>query len=229
VRIDPQIAFSDGAQRLPSLLAPMNPEVSSGAYHALAHVETELVCPDATTRVPNFADLYKTYFNFVWSSARYLGIERADTDDVVQEVFITIHRRLGTLQQSSSLRSWIYGVTRRIASAYHRSKRTAVITTDTARLEPELLQPECASPLRMAEQSEDAELLWRLLLELDESKREIIVLAELHELTAPEIAAAIDVPLNTVYSRLRAARQELEAALLRNDARNRWRVRACAN
>ncbi|MGC4069779.1 MAG: sigma factor-like helix-turn-helix DNA-binding protein [Polyangiaceae bacterium] len=61
-------------------------------------------------------------------------------------------------------------------------------------------------------------LLWGLLAKLDASKRETFVLAELEEMTAPEIAAALEVPLNTVYTRLRAARLELEAALARHHA-----------
>jgi RNA polymerase sigma-70 factor (ECF subfamily) len=178
--------------------------------------------------MPKFVDLYKTYFNFVWSSARYLGVDQGEMDDVVQEIFITIHARIDTLQHPESLRSWIYGITRRIVSTYHRNRRTALITTDTVRLEPEMLQPEKISPLQMAEQVEQAELLWNLLEELDDAKREIIVLAELRELTAPEIAAAIDIPLNTVYSRLRAARQELEEALRRHSARSERRARVCA-
>jgi RNA polymerase sigma-70 factor, ECF subfamily len=224
-----RVAFFDGTRSLSQLLHPKKPEVGSAVRRAPAQGETELIRPGATIRMTNFADLYRSYFDFVWSSARYLGVEGCDMDDVVQDVFITIHKRLDTLQRPSSLRSWIYGITRRIASAYHRTKRTALIAADTVHLEPELLQPERASPLRMAERSEQAELLWNLLEELEPSKRETIVLAELHELTAPEIAAAIDVPLNTVYSRLRAARRELEEALLRRGARDRWRARACAD
>lgn len=182
-----------------------------------------------TIRMTNFVDLYKKYFDFVWSSARYLGVAEAEMDDVVQEVFITIHSRISTLQKPESLRSWIYGITRRIVSTYHRNKRTALITADTARLEPEMLQPERASPFQIAEQTEQTELLRGLLEELDASKREVIELAELHEMTAPEIAAAIEIPLNTVYSRLRAAKLELEDAFRRYNARTQWQARACAN
>lgn len=177
----------------------------------------------------SFVDLYKMYIDFVWSSARYLGVDPCEMDDVVQEIFITIHARIETLQDPNALRSWIYGITRRIVSTYHRNRRTALITTDTAFLGPEMLQPERESPQRIAEQSEQAQLLWSLLNELDASKREVIVLAELREMTAPEIAATIDIPLNTVYSRLRVARQELEEVLRRHNAQAERRVRACAS
>jgi RNA polymerase sigma-70 factor (ECF subfamily) len=159
--------------------------------------------------------------------ARYLGVSASEMDDVVQEVFITIHGRMCTLQRRESLRSWIYSIIRRIVSTHHRTKRTSLIMTGIVRMEPDMLQPEWATPQRLAEQSEQAQLLWSLLDELDDPKREIVILADLEEMTAPEIAAAIDIPLNTVYSRLRTARQELEQALRRHRARAQWRGHEC--
>src|ERR1039457_374138 len=173
-----------------------------------------------TALLPSFANLYNAYFDFVWSTARYLGVEQSEIDDVVQEVFFTIYGRLHTIERPESLRSWIYGVVRRIVSKYHRNKRTRLIETGAERIEPEMLQPEWRTPQHMAEQHEQTTLLWSLLEKLDASKREVFVLAELEEMTAPEIADAVGVPLNTVYSRLRVARQELEEALQRCRARS---------
>ncbi len=172
-----------------------------------------------TALLPSFANLYNTHFDFVWSTARYLGVGPSEIDDVVQEVFFTIYGRLHTIERPESLRSWIYGVVRRIVSKYHRNKRTRLIETGTERIEPEM-QPEWRTPQHLAEQHEQATLLWSLLEKLDTSRREVFVLAELEEMTAPEIADAVGVPLNTVYSRLRVARQELEEALQRCRARS---------
>ncbi|HEY5959067.1 MAG TPA: RNA polymerase sigma factor [Polyangiaceae bacterium] len=176
-----------------------------------------------TTSMPSFADIYKTYFSFIWSITRYLGVERAEVDDVVQEVFVIIHRRMHSIEQPASLRSWIYSIIRRTVSRYHRTKRTKLINTGTERVEPETLQLDWSTPQSLAEQTEQVELLQSLLDKLDAPKREVFVLVELEEMTAPEIAAAIGVPLNTVYSRLRAARQELDEALQRHLAGNKVR------
>jgi RNA polymerase sigma-70 factor (ECF subfamily) len=169
-----------------------------------------------TMQVPSFADVYNTYIGFVWSMTRYLGVERGDLDDVVQEIFVIIHARLHTIEQPESLRSWIYSIIRRSASRYYRTKRTKLINTGT---EPEKVPADLCTPQQMAETSEEVELLQSMLEKLDEPKREVFVLTEVEEMTAPEIAAAIGIPLNTVYSRLRAARQELEQALQRHQAR----------
>ncbi len=169
--------------------------------------------------VPGFLELYRTYLDFVWSMTRYLGVQQSELDDIVQEIFVVIHRRLHTIKQPESLRSWIYSIVRRAVSGYHRTKRTRLIETGTTRVEPDALQCEWCTPQRIAEQSEQMRLLLTLLEKLDAPKREVFVLAELEDMTAPEVAAAVKVPLNTVYSRLRAARQELELALERQYAR----------
>jgi RNA polymerase sigma-70 factor, ECF subfamily len=176
--------------------------------------------------VPSFPELYQRYLGFVWSCTRRMGVREDEVDDVVQEVFIVIHGKLATLEQPESLRSWIYGIIRRTASTYHRARRAKVASAVALNSEPEMHYPQQPSPLDLAEQSDDVKLLWSLLSKLDPPKREVFVLAELDEMTAPEIASAIEVPLNTIYSRLRAARQELEAALVRHHAETGQRGRS---
>ena len=195
------------------------PSPTSAVRTEPTNARSALICERLISNVPSFADLYTTYFNFVWSMSRFLGVDAGELDDVVQDIFVIIYERLHTLEQPESLRSWIYGIVRRVVSKYHRTKRTAVIKSGTVRLEPELLSPEIRTPEQMTGQTEEAKLVWNMLQKLDAPKREIFVLAEVGEMTAPEIAAAIDIPLNTVYSRLRAARQELEEALQRLHAR----------
>lgn len=170
-------------------------------------------------RVPSFAELYKNYFGFVWSCTRRLGVSNAEIDDIVQEIFIVINSRLATLQQPESLRSWIYGIARRTVSTYRRAKRAKAASTAALNAQPELQYPQIPSPQQLAELSDQARFLWTLLEKIDPAKREVFVLAEFDEMTAPEIAAAIEVPLNTIYSRLRAAKQELEEAVQRHYAR----------
>jgi RNA polymerase sigma-70 factor (ECF subfamily) len=84
------------------------------------------------------------------------------------------------------------------------------------------------TPLELKEQSDQVELLWTLLGELEEVKREIFIMAELDELAVPEIAECLQIPLNTAYSRLRAARQAFQQAHERHMARERrggsWRA-----
>ncbi|MBN1612708.1 MAG: sigma-70 family RNA polymerase sigma factor [Polyangiaceae bacterium] len=169
---------------------------------------------EPTPRVPPFSAIYRDYFDFVWSSARRQGVGLGVIDDLVQEVFIVIHARIGTLEHPESLRSWIYGIVRRTVSTHHRSRRARAGAT-TPPFEVRAWQP---TPLDAAEHRDEVRLLSTLLETLDSPKREVFVLAELEELTAPEIAGVLGIPLNTAYSRLRAARQAFDQALARHNA-----------
>jgi len=172
--------------------------------------------------VPEFSELYRQYLDFVWSAARRQGVGRDAIDDLVQEVFVVIHSRLPSLEQPESLRSWIYGIVRRTVSTYRRARRVREGHADVELAEDREIR--IPTPLDLVEHQEDVKLLSLLLTSLDPPKREVFVLAELEELTAPEIAAVLEIPVNTAYSRLRAARQEFEQALIRHNARRGGRA-----
>ena len=174
--------------------------------------------------VPSLESIYKQYFDFVWSSVRRFGVSPAAMDDVVQEVFIVIHSRLHTLEQPKALRSWIYGIVRRTVSGHHRSRRVREASGAALATEPNALP---RTPLDLVEQNDQVKLLFSLLEELDEPKREVFLMAELDELSVPEIAEILEIPLNTAYSRLRAARQAFDEALVRHSARSEGRGRRC--
>lgn len=187
-------------------------------------------CSEApSTRTATFASVYRQYFDFVWSTVRRLGAEPASQDDLVQEVFMVIHAKLDTLERPDALRSWIYGVVRRTVSTHRRAKRSRAGTshaysfnaeaeTDVASAEP--------TPLEQTQTNAELALLAHLLDSLDEPKREVFALVELQELTVPEASEALGIPLNTAYSRLRAARQAFDAALTRHEAREKARREA---
>jgi RNA polymerase sigma-70 factor (ECF subfamily) len=154
------------------------------------------------------------------------GVGEGDVGDVVQEVFVVIHAKLPTLRQPESLRSWIYGIVRRTVSGHRRSQRADAVSDAALALASVTDAPSQASPQALTEQAAQMQLLWSLLAELDEPKREVFILAEVEEMTAPEIAEALEIPMNTVYSRLRTARAAFEVALARHEARAAFPRRA---
>jgi RNA polymerase sigma-70 factor (ECF subfamily) len=173
--------------------------------------------------VPSFHSVYRQYVDFVWSSARRLGVDAEAMDEVVQEVFIVIHAKLETLEKPEALRSWIYGVVRRTVSTHRRAKRARSAVGMAIGFDERRAVSSAPTPLEQTETNADLRLLASLLEELDEAKREVFALVELQELTVPEVAELLEIPLNTVYSRLRAARQAFDAALARRQARSAGR------
>ena len=166
------------------------------------------------------ADIYREHFDFVWRSLRRMGVAPGSMDDAAQDVFLVVHRKLATFQRRSSLKTWLFGIVARVAHDHRRSEKRK---GDPVRFgEPAALDrlPDRATPgpMQRAEQSASIRLLEELLSRMTPEKREVFFLAELEQMTAPEIGEALGIPLTTVYSRLRAARIEFEEALSRHRA-----------
>lgn len=193
------------------------PGVLAGSAPSLAVPELDFPAGRALT----LTDVYESQFDFVWRSARRLGVTSLHVDDVVQEVFLVVHRRLSEFEGRSSLKTWLFAITRRVVRDHRRSARRKP-TEPFGADEP----ADCPSNAADAQltQLEDARLLHALLDELDEDKRDVFVLAELEQMTGPEIAEALEENLNTVYARLRAARSAFDAAVTRERARSARRL-----
>jgi RNA polymerase sigma-70 factor (ECF subfamily) len=161
--------------------------------------------------VPTLAEVFRQYASFVWRALRRLGVPEGDVDDVCQEVFVVVHRKLGDFEGRSSLRTWIYGICARTASDYRRSGRVRrEVVTDSPPDAAHDGGQHDALALRQARAKLD-----RILDELDDDKRAVFVLYEIEELTMAEVAEAIGCPLQTAYSRLHAARKLVEAGVAR--------------
>lgn len=146
----------------------------------------------------------------------------ASLDDVVQEVFVIVHRRLGEFEGRSALRTWLFGITLRVARDH---RRQAARKGPEAAVDPDTLRANAPGPAEAMEKAEAARVLHAILDEMDDERREVFVMAELEQMTMPDIAGTLGVNVNTAYARLRAARQAFEAALARHRARDEWRLR----
>jgi RNA polymerase sigma-70 factor (ECF subfamily) len=195
---------------------------ASSAHHQgfMATSPAEAADPAATTLadsepprpVPSFHELCTHYFDFVWKCARAFGCKSDEIDDAVQDVFLVIQRRHADLKEERLARAWIYSITRRVVSSQRRRRRGH---DSLAAPDVDSLRSTEQSPLAAAEHNVEVRVLSTLLDGLDERKREVFVLSEILEMSGREIAETIGVPMNTVYSRLRAAREEFDAAVKR--------------
>lgn len=176
-----------------------------------------LDAPTQKAEVLTFETIYEQYFDFVWSMTRRFGVPPEAMDDVVQEVFMVVHRKAATLENPSAMRSWLYSIVRKCASGHHRKAKLSRHTDVGVDDMPDVAIAQ--SPADLAERSDNVRHLWQLLESLDAPKREVFIMAELGELSAPEISEALDIPLNTAYSRLRHAREAFEVAVARHRAR----------
>jgi RNA polymerase sigma-70 factor (ECF subfamily) len=158
-----------------------------------------------------FDAVYADYFDFVWRSLRRLGVSEGAVDDAVQEVFLVVHRRLAAFEGRSSIKTWIFGIALRVAKDCRRASRRK---GPHEPLDDSLPDP-AVRPDDALANAEVVTFVERFLARLDADKRAVFILAELEEMTAPEIADALGVRLNTVYSRIRAVRGAFEEEVAR--------------
>ena len=171
---------------------------------------------------PTFESVYGAGFTHVWHTLRRLGVPEADLEDAAHEVFVVVHRRLDTYEPARSLKAWLTGIAYRVASDdRRRAHRREERPTDAATLEA------CADAAPGADElvsrAQARALVLRALESLPLERRLVFVMAELDEVPGPEIAHALELPLNTVYSRLRLAREDFAQAVRRLQARQSTR------
>jgi len=151
-----------------------------------------------------FRSIVEGHSKMVRRRLRRLRVPERDLHDMSQEVFLVVHRKLDTGQDKNSLASLLNGVCVRVASSYHRTafnRRRAKSDDASFDVEPDD-EPSLEEELH-------ARLLWNrvfgALRELDDDQRKIVMLHDLDESAMSRVAEAVGCPLQTAYSRLRAA------------------------
>ncbi len=178
--------------------------------------------PAATGTVPTFEHIYTEQFDYVWRTARRLGVKPDEADDVVQEIFIAVHNLLPRYE-SGNIRGWLYSIAVHTVMHHHRSRRRTRDEEASDELDA-VPDPSGLGPESSAATGESIRLLERLLDRLDTEKRAVLVLAGIEQKSLAEIAVILDLNINTVASRLRTAREQIQEGLARHRARERWRT-----
>jgi RNA polymerase sigma-70 factor, ECF subfamily len=148
------------------------------------------------------SELVESFTPFVLRTLKYHSVAERDLDDVCQEVFIVIFRRLPEFDRARPIRAWIYGICMKVAAAYRRRahhRREVLVRDAPDEVAPGSTGPEVASTQQLV----------AMLARLDEDKRTVLILHEIEELPMNEIALIVDCPVKTAYSRLAAARKQM--------------------
>jgi RNA polymerase sigma-70 factor (ECF subfamily) len=160
----------------------------------------------------DFRPLFRAHFRFVCLTLRRLGVRASDVEDVAQEVFVVVHRKLGAFDDTRSVELWLFGICARAAAAHRRlARHRRQVQTD----EPPDLPSEGPSPDEHIVADQDRQLVLAALDAIDPQRRAVFVMYDLNEFSATDIAETLSIPVNTVYSRLRVAREEFRQAVRR--------------
>jgi len=171
--------------------------------------------PDVPRPAWSFDDIYRRHARTVARWADRLGGAHVDTDEVVQEVFLTVNRRGGEFRGDAKLTTWLFRITRRVVANQRRAARRRAIWARLTSRVAEVVAGSGPAPGDALEGREATDRLQRVLDSLSERYRSVLVLFELEEMSTDEIARFMDRPPATIRVWLHRARAQFSA---------RWRA-----
>lgn len=188
---------------------PLNPAMP-GASNA-ERWPTDEECSPVAPKALEFREIYEAWFQEVSRWIRVMGGPQADREDLVQDVFLVVHRRLPDFD-GQNLPGWLYQIARHRVRDFRRLVWVRRMLFGKAPL-PETLPMLSASPADSAETNEKRALLERLPEKLNDTERAALILFEIDGYSGEEIAEIQGVPLNTAWGRIHKARKKLKAQL----------------
>ena len=176
----------------------------------------------SVAEAPSFEAIYSRWFDDVSRWVRAFGGLDSDLDDLVQEVFLIVRRKLPKFDDRN-LPGWLYRITQRTVRDYRRRAwfRRALLMRDGDRTESNANSNEL-DPSQVLEMREAERILVQILAKMSASRRTAFILFEIEGYTGEEIATLEDVPVNTVWTRLHHARKDFYALI--DQARAQGRV-----
>ena len=217
-------AVADSTATLPAglsaaaefVLAPRNASLPAIGEHAQPARAPANAQPPALTLAARqrFHSLYREHFDFVYRNLRWLGIPDESVDDALQDVYVIALRHIDAYVDGTHPKAWLFAILTRVASNHRRSlrRRGRPLPLDE---QDELSR--LPGPFDMSARAEAGRILHAFLDTLDPEKRAVFVMAELEQLPVPEIARALSANVNTIYTRLRVARQAFARAVAELD------------
>lgn len=162
----------------------------------------------------DFRSIFELEMAYVMRTLRRLSVAPGDVEDMAHEVFLAAHQQLHRYDTARPLKPWLFGFAFRIASHYRRRAKR-----ETPLLDAEQVRDERDGPDAVLEKERKRQLVLNALDGIELSRRAVFVLHELDGITCDEIARTLEIPVGTVYSRLRLAREDFSATIHRLQAR----------
>lgn len=156
-----------------------------------------------------FEAVYRGHFRRVYRWVSRLA-PSADAEDLSQEVFLVVHRRLPEFEGKARISTWLFQITYHVVGGHLRRWRSERRVRGALSLMP---VPDPDEPLAALEREEERLALRDALAALRLEHRTVLVMFELEQWSGADIAEALSIPLETVYSRLHYARRKLASRI----------------
>jgi RNA polymerase sigma-70 factor (ECF subfamily) len=155
------------------------------------------------------------HYDFVWRSLLRLGVRPPETDDATQQVFVILASKLPSVEAGKE-RSYVFGIVMRVAANVRRARAKLCEVPEGEVMDEPSFLPAAEAQL---DEAQARIILDEILAGMPDERRAVFVLFELEELPLAEISELLQIPLGTVASRLRRAREDMQASIARIRAR----------
>jgi len=157
------------------------------------------------------------HYDFVWRSLRRLGVSPPETDDATQQVFIVLSGKLPNVEAGKE-RSYIFGIVMRVAANVRRARANLREVPEEEAPQMQVVPPAAEARL---DRADARAALDEILASMPDERRAVFVLSVLEEQSPAEVSATLQIPVSTVVSRLRRAREDFQAGINRLRARRK--------
>lgn len=157
-------------------------------------------------------EVFRANARFVSNTLRRFGVPTEDLPDQLQEVFFVVFRMQRSYDVTRPLRPWLFGIAYRVAGRYRQARGRGTASED---LDDVVVADRAPLADATIETREAQALVLAALERVDLGRRAVLILADIEGETVPAISEALQIPLNTAYSRLRLAREEFSQAVTR--------------
>lgn len=161
-----------------------------------------------------FREILRTHQTTIFQLVYRMVGNRADAEDLTQEIFWKVYRKLDTFQEESSLGTWLHRIASNTCLDYLRKKHHSTeYVDDWEALEFRMNLPSVQNSLEKIIRQEHMEQVQDALAELPEKQRLVFLLYYQQDLSYREIAEVLEIPLKTVGTHLHRSRSQLRASL----------------
>lgn len=176
----------------------------------VAFTDQNLSSPDAAVRPLSFESIFQTECSYVLRLLARLGVKESEREDLAQEVFLLVSQRLNTFDPDKPLRPWLFAFVFRVASNHRRLRHSKIQFEEIDQNQPDPAASESAF-----ETKQQQDLVIEVLQTIPFDRRTALIMHDIDGFEGAQIAEILSIPLNTVYSRIRVAREEFTASLHR--------------
>lgn len=168
----------------------------------------DLRSADDTERERAWRQLFDIHYDRIYRLVCRFGVDAGEIEDLAQRAFVTAYQRIQEVDDVREPGAWLRGIVVKVVAHHRRWQKVREVKRWLLNQAPAAMPGPIASPERSVQASEEIEAVREVLCRLSHKLRDVLVLCDIEELPLHEVAELLEVPVNTVRSRRRIAREK---------------------